>query len=106
MEKIFKEDYEALKECASHTRAELKVFKEQGDYEITDKEEKRLIELEYIDWKDKSKRLSHKDFILTKQGEEAYRQLRDNWRKDLSLMISILALAISIIAFFLGLKRV
>ena len=99
MKKVHKEDYKALNECFEFTRERLKVQKQENTYNIKPEEEKRLLDLDYIDWNENSKNLFHKDHIITKSGNEYFLSLKEIDYKDwwkygiiFSLLISGLAL--------------
>lgn len=100
MDKIHKQDYAALRICAKYTRAELQVQKQRKNCEIDIMVENRLKKLGYIDFRENSKNLHHPDYVLTKEGERKYMELREIWRKDWTLYIAILALVIATLSAY------
>ncbi len=100
MEKIHKTDYKVLKYFSDNTRIDVLKQKQDKECKIEDKVEKRLIKLGYIDFNSKAKNLYHEEHVITKKGNEHYLKLRENWRKDLTIYIAIVALLIAIVSAY------
>ena len=100
MEEIYKKDFNALKIYVNITRERLKVQKQERTYEIEPEVEKRLMDLNYIDWDEKSQDLYHPNYILTHKGNEQYLKLKSEYVKDYKFWIAIIALIISLLKNF------
>lgn len=100
MEEIYKEDYKALKECAIYTKIDLLKQKQDGQYSIDKKEEKRLKDLGYIDFNENSTNLYHPEHILTIKGEEQYLKLKEINHKNWAFWFGFFALIIAIISLY------
>src|SRR3989344_6613328 len=100
MEKIHKKDFEALKVCA--TRSSADIILEEEEYEkgpLSQEQKRRLEKLGYIDWNEKSSKLYNGGFVLTKTGMVEFLKLKELWRKDITIILAIIATTISLISF-------
>ena len=100
MEKLHKQDYNALKIYTNNTRAELQVQKQNKIYNIEPEEEKRLIELGYIDWNENSKKIYRPEFIVTIIGSETFLKLKSEHTRDIKLWILIGTAIITLLKLF------
>ena len=98
MEDREKEDYKSLKICFGSDRGWLESWKISEKPLIKEKQEKRLLELGYIDWDKNSKNLYHPSHILTIKGYEKFCELRNIRQKDFGLWGVGISLLISFIA--------
>jgi len=97
MEEIYKEDYKYLRYYAKIRRVDMLATQKN-------KAEKRLIRLGYITFDKKSKKLYHKDYVLTKRGEKRFLELKKIYQKDWHFWISVGTFIIAVISLYFSLK--
>ena len=76
MENIELEDYYSLKDFMKYDKESINKHKQKGTFWIKQEQEKRLIELGYIDFDENSNFLYNPKYFATKKGYQEFCRLR------------------------------
>ena len=99
MKRLYKKDYEALEHYVEKSRIDILKEKQDKKYPISKETENRLINEEYIDFNEKANNLYNLEHIITISGEKRYVELREEWRKNVTLYVAIGILVVAIITW-------